>query len=112
MNLNNYYTALSDLNGEHFTEKQFSRDYLGKSITYYGYLKCTNSKPSKDALIHLWKALKQETYKCDEFAARSKFDWLVEDYRGHKQKLEGLASTLLQDIMYEAPTNVQQHKLI
>jgi hypothetical protein len=111
MNLNTYYEIISDIQGELFTEGDFSKDYLGKSITYYGYLKCTNSEPSKSALINLWRQLKQDTYKCDEYAKQSKVDWIAKDYDQHKHKLEGLCTTLLQDIMYDTPTNVQQHQL-
>ena len=107
MNLNTYYEIISEIRGELFTEREFSKNYLGKSITYYGYLKCTNNKPSKSALINLWRKLKQDTYKCDEYAERSRVDWLAEDYRQHKHKLESLCTSLLQDIMYGARIDTQ-----
>jgi hypothetical protein len=93
------------------TLKTPSQNYLGKSITYYGYRKCTNSKPSKSALINLWRQLKQDAYKCDEYAERSRVDWPAEEYKQHKQKLEGLCTSLLQDIMYDTPTDMQQNQL-
>jgi len=109
MNLNTCYEIISDIQGDLFTEGDFSKDYLGKSITYYGYLKCTNSKPSKSALINLWRQLKQDTYKCEENAQQSKVDWIAEDYEQHKHKLEGLCTSLLQDIMYDTPIDMQPH---
>jgi hypothetical protein len=111
MNLDSYYEAICDYKGEHFSEKDFSKEYLGRCITYYAYLKSSNSKPSKSALINLWKQLKLDTYKCDEYAQRSKVEWLTESYKQHKQTLDGLCASLIQDIMYDATTNLQQHKL-
>ena len=109
MNLNTYYEIISEIRGELFTEREFSQRYLGRSETYYSYLKSTESQPSKSALINLWRQLKQDAYKCDEYAERSRVDWLAEDYKQHKQKLEGLCTSLLQDIMYDTPTDMQQH---
>ena len=108
MNLNTCYEIISDIQGDLFTEGDFSKDYLGKSITYYGYLKCTNSKPSKSALINLWHQLRYDSGVLAEQAQRSIF---TEDCMENKQQLEGLRTALLQDIMFGTSLNVQQHKL-
>ena len=108
MNLNTYYEIISEIRGELFTEGDFSKDYLGKSITYYGYLKCTNSEPSKSALINLWHQLRYDSGVLAEQAQRSIF---TEDCMENKQQLEGLRTALLQDIMFGTSLNVQQHKL-
>jgi hypothetical protein len=106
MNLNTYYETISDIQGELFTEREFSQRYLGRSETYYGYLKCTNSEPSKSALVNLWHQLKQDCGELEEQAQRSIFaDECTED----KQMLEGLRNTLLQEIMYDTTTDMQQH---
>jgi len=108
MNLNTYYKALSEIHGELFTEREFSEKYMGKCETYYGYLKCTNSEPSKSALINLWHQLRYDSNVLAEQAQRSIF---TEDCMENKQQLEGLRTALLQDIMFGTSLNVQQHKL-
>ena len=108
MNLNTYYKIISDIQGELFTEREFSQRYLGRSETYYGYLKCTNSEPSKSALVNLWHQLKQDCSKLEVQAQRSVF---TDECNEDKQMLEGLRNILLQDIMYGTSLNVQQHKV-
>lgn len=100
MNLAAYYEAVSDIRGESFTEKEFSARYLGKSDTYYAYLKCTRSEPSKTALIHLWHQLKRDTDAYAQWAESSGVRWLAEDYERRSWRLEGLCEALLQDIMW------------
>ena len=43
-----------------FTEREFSRDYLGKCDTYFAYLKSTGRQPSSDAMLKLWRSLIRE----------------------------------------------------
>lgn len=42
------------------TERQFSKEYLGKCETYFAYLKSTGKEPSSDALLKLWGRLNTE----------------------------------------------------
>ena len=42
------------------TERQFSKEYLGKCETYFAYLKSTGNEPSADALLKLWGNLNKE----------------------------------------------------
>jgi hypothetical protein len=47
-----------------FTESEFSEQYLGKSGTYFAYLKCTGKQVSVDALLKLWGKLNAEHKVC------------------------------------------------
>jgi len=42
------------------TEREFSKEYLGKCETYFAYLKSTGKVPSADALLRLWGKLKKD----------------------------------------------------
>ncbi len=61
--MNNFLQIVYDkLAAEHWdlTERQFSREYLGKCETYFAYLKSTGKEPSADALLKLWGKLNRE----------------------------------------------------
>jgi hypothetical protein len=47
-----------------FTETDFSEQYLGKSGTYFAYLKSTGKDVSADALLKLWGKLNVEHQSC------------------------------------------------
>tara|TARA_R110002074_G_scaffold342063_1_gene512578 strand:+ start:17 stop:322 length:306 start_codon:yes stop_codon:yes gene_type:complete len=57
---------LSILKTENLTlsDKQFSKRFLNKNPTYYAFLKSANKQPSMDAMVHLWRNLKQEAEIC------------------------------------------------
>ncbi len=42
------------------TERRFSVEYLGKSETYWAYIKSANAKPPVGVLVHLWGKLEKE----------------------------------------------------
>ena len=111
MNLNNYYEIISEIRGELFTEGDFSKNYLGKSITYYGYLKCTNSKPSKSALINLWHQLRYDSGVLAEQATRVSLAWVTDELKQQTETLNGLSGTVLEDIMLKQPREAELHKL-
>lgn len=60
----NYFLqkVYDELAAEHWqlTERQFSKQYMGKCETYFAYLKSTGKAPSADALLHLWGKLSTE----------------------------------------------------
>jgi len=111
MNLNTYYEIISDIRGELFTEGDFSKNYLGKSITYYGYLKCTNSKPSKSALINLWHQLRYDSGVLAEQATRVSLAWVADELKQQSKTLKGLSGTVLEDIMIMQPCDAELHKV-
>jgi hypothetical protein len=47
-----------------FTETDFSKQYLGKSGTYFAYLKSTGKDVSDNALLKLWGKLSAEHQAC------------------------------------------------
>ncbi len=51
-----------ELAAEHWdlSERQFSKQYLGKCETYFAYLKSTGKEPSADAMLKLWGKLNRE----------------------------------------------------
>ncbi len=48
-----------ELAAEHWdlSERQFSKQYLGKCETYFAYLKSTGKQPSASAVLNLWGKL-------------------------------------------------------
>ena len=61
--LDEVYTKLAAEKHE-FTETDFSQQYLGKSGTYFAYLRCTGKDVSSDALLKLWGKLNIEQQTC------------------------------------------------
>jgi hypothetical protein len=61
--LENVYRKLADEKYQ-FTESEFSVQYLGKSSSYFAYLKCTGKQVSVDALLRLWGKLNTEHQVC------------------------------------------------
>ncbi|MBT4940529.1 MAG: hypothetical protein HON14_15445, partial [Rhodospirillaceae bacterium] len=53
------YTELTEDNWQ-LTERDFSQEWLGKSHAYFAYLKSTDSDPSADVVLHLWKKLETQ----------------------------------------------------
>ena len=111
MNLNTYYKALSEIHGELFTEREFSEKYMGKCETYYGYLKCTNSEPSKSALINLWHQLRYDSGVLAEQATRVGLAWVADELKQQSETLKGLSGTVLEDIMIKQPRDAELHKV-
>lgn len=48
------------------TQKDFSREYLGKCETYLAYLKSSQNEASTDALVKLWGKLIQEKKRSEQ----------------------------------------------
>ena len=111
MNLNTYYEIISQIRGELFTEREFSQRYLGRSETYYGYLKCTNSEPSKSALINLWHQLRYDSGVLAEQATRVGLAWVADELKQQSETLKGLSGTVLEDIMIKQPRDAELHKV-
>ena len=60
--LENVYQSISGERHQ-MTAYDFSTDYLGKSKTYFAYLKCTGADASSEALLNLWGNRRQKL-KC------------------------------------------------
>jgi hypothetical protein len=54
-----------------FTETDFSKQYLGKSGTYFAYLKSTGKEVSDNALLKLWGKLSSEHQACSSAINRT-----------------------------------------
>ncbi len=59
--------VIRDLSGwdPNFSERRFSRVYLGKCETYLAYLRSTGNEPSADAQLSLWANLKKKRQICE-----------------------------------------------
>ena len=68
--LDEVYTKLAAEKHE-FTETDFSKQYLGKSGTYFAYLRCTGKDVSSDALLKLWGKLNIEQQTCSSALTRT-----------------------------------------
>jgi hypothetical protein len=68
--LENIYRRIADEKHD-FTETEFSQQYLGKSGTYFAYLKCTGKDVSSDALLKLWGRLNIEHQTCANALTRT-----------------------------------------
>ncbi len=62
--LEDIYQQLS-VDDEYLTERDFSKDYLGRCGSYFAYLKSSDSQPSADVMLHLWGTLKQKKQVCE-----------------------------------------------
>ena len=111
MNLNTYYEIISEIRGELFTEREFSQRYLGRSETYYSYLKSTESQPSKSALINLWHQLRYDSGVLAEQATRVRLAWVADELKQQSETLKGLSGTVLEDIMLKQPSDAELHKV-
>ena len=69
--LQNIYNQLASEHA-YLSEREFSRDYLGKSETYFAYLKSAGKSPSSDALLSLWRRLNKEKKLCKQALSRAK----------------------------------------
>jgi|SaaInlStandDraft_7_1057024.scaffolds.fasta_scaffold115443_2 hypothetical protein len=80
--LENVYRKLA-VEKYQFTESEFSVQYLGKSSSYFAYLKCTGKQVSVDALWKLFGKLNTEYQLCSsaidrtdhEFRKQMLVDW-------------------------------------
>jgi hypothetical protein len=80
-----------------FTETDFSKQYLGKSGTYFAYLKSTGKDVSADALLKLWGKLNIEKQTCSNALSRTQHAF-------HQQMLQEwteLYSELSNDVFTE-----------
>ena len=105
MNLNTYYKTLSEIHGELFTKREFSKKHMGKCETYYGYLKSTSSEPSKSALVNLWHQLRYDSGVLAEQAMRVGLAWVTEELKLQSETLNRLSGTVLEDIMLRQPSD-------
>jgi hypothetical protein len=44
----------------YLTEREFSKEYLGRCGSYFAYLKSSDSQPSADVVLHLWGKLSHQ----------------------------------------------------
>ena len=79
------------------SQYDFSKNWLGRSAGYYGYLKSSGSEPTADAVLTLLKRCNQRRQFCDDAALSRKLSPLAR----HVFKKQANAVSQLKDQVWD-----------
>ncbi len=84
------------------SKKQFSKEFLGKSASYYSYLHCTDSQPSVNVIIYLLRHLRNHRKICERIYENPRND--IQQHFMHEwiefySKLEEKVSTAINEYL-------------
>jgi hypothetical protein len=93
------------------TERKFSHDYLGKSETYFSYLKSTGSAPSAAALLTLYGRFRHESRLCESSLPRARSAYQERILRDWIELYGKLASVVLNEAIVPLSIELGKNRL-